>query len=206
MAIKVNDDVGNYFQTRKGLRQGDPASPILFNIVADMLATLIERAKSVGQITGVIPHLVEGGLSILQYADDTILFLDRDLEKARNLKLLLCAFEDLSGLKINLHKSELFCFGEAAETSQEYADIFGCQIGHFPMKYLGLPLSVKRLKRIHFQPLEDKIAAQLTPWMGKHVAAPGRMVLVKSVITAIAIYYMTALNLPVEVLKKIDAL
>uniref|UniRef100_A0A453EVM2 Reverse transcriptase zinc-binding domain-containing protein n=1 Tax=Aegilops tauschii subsp. strangulata TaxID=200361 RepID=A0A453EVM2_AEGTS len=67
-------------------------------------------------------------------------------------------------------------------------------------------MSVKRLKRIHFQPLEDKIAAQLTPWMGKHVAAPGRMVLVKSVITAIAIYYMTALNLPVEVLKKIDAL
>ena len=65
VAIKVNDDVGNYFQTRKGLRQGDPASPILFNIVADMLVTLIERAKLAGQITGVIPHLVEGGLSIL---------------------------------------------------------------------------------------------------------------------------------------------
>ena len=52
MAIKVNDDVGNYFQTRKGLRQGDPASPILFNIVADMLATLVERAKLDGQISG----------------------------------------------------------------------------------------------------------------------------------------------------------
>src|SRR3954468_1522562 len=67
VAIKVNDDVGNYFQTRKGLRQGDPASPILFNIVADMLATLVERAKLDGQISGVIPHLVEDGLSILQY-------------------------------------------------------------------------------------------------------------------------------------------
>ena len=119
VAIKVNDDIGNYFQTRKGLRQGDPASPILFNIVADMLVTLIERAKLAGQITGAIPHLVEGGLSILQYADDTILFLNHDLEKTRNLKLLLCDFEDLSGLKINFHKSELFCFGEAAETSQE---------------------------------------------------------------------------------------
>ena len=83
---------------------------------------------------------------------------------------------------------------------------FPAQRSTFPVKYLGLPLTVKRLKRIHFQPLEDKIAAQLTPWMGKHVAAPGRMVLVKSVITAIAIYYMTALNLPVEVVKKIDAL
>ena len=73
-----------------------------------MLATLVERAKLDGQISGVIPHLVEDGLSILQYADDTILFMDHDLDKARNLKLLLCAFEELSGLKINFHKSELF--------------------------------------------------------------------------------------------------
>ena len=65
LAIKVNDDVGNYFQTRKGLRQRDPASPILFNTVPDMLAILVERAKIAGQVTNVIPHLVEGGLSIL---------------------------------------------------------------------------------------------------------------------------------------------
>jgi hypothetical protein len=86
VAIKVNDDVGNYFQTKKGLRHVDPLSPVLFNIVADMLAVLIERAKSEGEIEGVIPHLVDGGLSVLQYVDDTILFMDHDIEKARNLK------------------------------------------------------------------------------------------------------------------------
>ena len=99
VAIKVNDDTGRYFQTKKGLRQGDPLSPILFNIVADMLAILIERAKTEGQIEGVIPHLVDGGLSILQYADDTILFMEHDIEKARNLKLILSAFEQLSVLR-----------------------------------------------------------------------------------------------------------
>ena len=78
-----------------------------------MLAVMIERAKVYGQIDGVVNHLVDGGLSILQYADDTILFMDHDLEKARNLKLILSAFEQLSGLKINFHKSELFCFGNA---------------------------------------------------------------------------------------------
>ena len=102
--IKINDQVGQHFQTKKGLRQGDPLSPILFNIVADMLAILINRAKVQGQIKGVIPHLIDDGLSILQYADDTILFMDHDLEKAINLKLLMCAFEQLSGLKINFHK------------------------------------------------------------------------------------------------------
>ena len=113
VAIKVNDDVGHYFQTKKGLRQGDLVSPMRFNIVADMLAVMIEGAKVDGQIDGVVSHLVDGGLSILQYADDTILLMDCDLEKARNMKLILSALEQLSGLKINFHKSELFCFGDA---------------------------------------------------------------------------------------------
>jgi hypothetical protein len=70
VAIKVNEDIGRYFQTKKGLRQGDSLSPLLFNLVADMLTLLIYRAKEDGQITGLIPHLVQDGLSILQY--DTI--------------------------------------------------------------------------------------------------------------------------------------
>lgn len=97
MNIKINDQLTNNFQTKKGLRQGDPLSPVLFNVIVDMLVTLINRAKGEGHIEGVIPHLLDDGLSILQYADDTILFMDHDLDKARNLKLILCAFEQLSG-------------------------------------------------------------------------------------------------------------
>jgi hypothetical protein len=118
VGIKINDEVGPYFQTRCGLRQGDPMSPILFNIVADMLALLINRAKADGQIRGVLPNLIDDGLSILQYADDTIIFIDHVPEQAKNLKLLLCAFEQLSGLKINFHKSEIFCYGIAKEMDE----------------------------------------------------------------------------------------
>jgi len=131
VGIKVNDEIGPYFQTKQGLRQGDPMSPILFNIVADMLALLINRAKADGQIRGVIPHLLDDGLSILQYVDDTIIFLDHDLEQAKNLKLLLCAFEHLSGLKINFHKSEIFCYGAAKEMEESYTDLFGCNAQGF---------------------------------------------------------------------------
>jgi hypothetical protein len=145
VAIKVNDDVGKYFQTKKGLRQGDPLSPMLFNIVADMLAIIIERAKADGLIEGVVPHLVDGGLSILQYADDTILFMEHDLVKATNLKLILSAFEKLSGLKINFHKSELFCFGEAIDDANLYAKLFGCGLGCFPIIYLGILIHHRRL-------------------------------------------------------------
>jgi hypothetical protein len=82
VAIKVNDDIGRYFQTLKGLRQGDPLSLMIFNIVADMLAIMIECDKNDFLIEGFIPHLVDGGLSILQYADDTIPFMEHDQEKA----------------------------------------------------------------------------------------------------------------------------
>jgi hypothetical protein len=51
MGIRVNDDICHYFETMKELHQGDPLSPMLINIVADMLAILIERAKEDGQVT-----------------------------------------------------------------------------------------------------------------------------------------------------------
>ena len=100
--IKVNDQPSSYFQTRKGLRQGDPMSPILFNIVVDMLAILIAKAKEVDQVEGVIPHLVQDGLSILQYADDTVIFMSHDLDKDVNMKLILSTFEQLFGAKNKL--------------------------------------------------------------------------------------------------------
>jgi hypothetical protein len=53
-------------------------SPILFNIVVDILAILIKRAKEDGQVDGLIPHLVEGGVSILQYADDTMILVEHN--------------------------------------------------------------------------------------------------------------------------------
>ena len=73
-----------------------------------MLAILINRAKDEGQVSGVVPHLVDGSLSILQYADDTILFMDHDIEKATNMKMLLCAFEQLSVLKLTFTRVKYF--------------------------------------------------------------------------------------------------
>ena len=74
---------------------------------------------------------MDGGLSILQYADDTVLFLQHDLAKAANLKLLLITFEQVSGLKINYHKSELFGFGMTEEEETLYLSLFRCQKAAF---------------------------------------------------------------------------
>ena len=59
--------------------------------------------------------------------------MENDIEEAKNMKLMLCAFEQLSGLKINFHKSELFCYGVAKELEAKYSQIFGCDMGPSPL-------------------------------------------------------------------------
>jgi len=143
--IKINDLIGQNFQILKGLRQGDPLSPIFFNIIIDIFDILINKAKYEGQVMGIVPHVIDGGLSILQYADNTILFMDHDIEKATNMKMLLCDFEQLSGPKINYHKSEIFCFGQAKELEQQYLQLFGHQSGKYPFRYLGISMHYRKL-------------------------------------------------------------
>jgi hypothetical protein len=121
-----------------------------------MLAILIERAKEEGQVTGVIPNLIENGLSILQYADDTIIFMDHNLEQSKNMKLLLSTFEQLSGLKINFRKSEMFCYGKAKDCSDVYSQIFGCESGSFPFRYLGIPMHHKKLLNRDWKEIEER--------------------------------------------------
>lgn len=75
--------------------------------------------------------------------------------KAKNLKLLLCAFEQLSGLKINFHKSELFCVGTVKDHEQEYREIFGCGLDTFPFRYLGIPMHHKRINSKDWRCIEE---------------------------------------------------
>jgi hypothetical protein len=87
-----------------------------------MLAILIAWAKEDGQIGTLAPHLVDGGIPIIQCEDDTKLFMEHDLAKAVNMKLIIvnmklimCFFEQLSDLKINFHKSKIFRFGKVKQ-------------------------------------------------------------------------------------------
>jgi hypothetical protein len=172
--------------------------------VVDMLAIMIERAKVDGQIEGLIPHLVDGGLSILQYADDTILFMEHDMEKAQNLKLILAAFEQLSGLKINFHKSELFCFGEAQDEANLYVDLFGCGQGHFPIRYLGIPIHHRRLTIVEWKIVEERLQKPLSSWKGKLMSLGGRLILINSVLTNMVLYMISFFLLPKGVLHRLD--
>jgi hypothetical protein len=87
--VKVNNHTGNYIKSYKGVRQGDPLSPILFNFVADSLARMVHKDQENCLINGLCDHITPSGIIILQYVDDTIMCIKNDLEKAMHLKLVL---------------------------------------------------------------------------------------------------------------------
>jgi hypothetical protein len=67
-------------------------------------------------------------------------------------------------------------------------------------------LSLTRLKRVQPQYLEDKVAGKLVPWFGKHASMAGRTVLVNVVLTSVVIYFITVLEIPLDVLRNIDSI
>lgn len=99
--------------------------------------------------------------------------MEHDLDQAKNMKLLLCAFEQVSGLKINFHKSELFCFGQAKESETQYTKLFGCKQGSLPFRYLGLPMHYRKLRNSDWKPIEERIERKLSSWKGKHMSVGG---------------------------------
>lgn len=71
------------------------------------------------------------------------------------MKLVFCLFEQLSGLKINSSKSELFCFERAKEEQENYRQLFGCGLGSLPFKYQGIPIHLRKLNNKECNCIED---------------------------------------------------
>ncbi|WVZ81400.1 hypothetical protein U9M48_028780 [Paspalum notatum var. saurae] len=136
-----------------------------------MPVLFINRAKENGQIQGLVPHLVEDGLSILKDTDDTIFFLEHNLEQVKNLNIILCSFEKFSRLKINFHTCDIFC----------YEEIFGCSVGCFPFRYLGIPMNHKMLQNKDWKVVEDHLQRKKNSWKGKLLSYGGVILLINSI-------------------------
>lgn len=161
---------------QNGLRQGDPSSQVLFNLVADMLAVFIARAKEDVQIQGLIPHLMDDGLSILQYADDTILYMEHNLEQAKNVNIILCAFGHLSSLKIKFHERMSFLLWWGKNLYGPIFIDFGCGMGQMAFKYLGIPMNHRKLNNKDWKAVEECFK-KMSSWKGKLLSHGGRLVL-----------------------------
>lgn len=89
------------------------------------------------------------------------------------LKIAFVSFERISGLSVNLAKSELVIAKDVDTLCQELAAHMGCVLGTFPLMYLGLPLSNKKLNRSAYLPLLNKFTNRLSGWAAKHLSITG---------------------------------
>ncbi|KHN30789.1 LINE-1 reverse transcriptase like, partial [Glycine soja] len=105
VSVLVNGSPSSEFVPQRGLRQGDPLSPLLFNIVAEGLNGLMTNAMEKRLFKGFLSGSNNVEISLLQYADDTIFFGETTMENVRVIKAILRTFELASGLKINFAKS-----------------------------------------------------------------------------------------------------
>uniref|UniRef100_A0A8I7B1C9 Reverse transcriptase domain-containing protein n=1 Tax=Hordeum vulgare subsp. vulgare TaxID=112509 RepID=A0A8I7B1C9_HORVV len=201
-AVLLNGKPGPWIACKKGLRQGDPTSPLLFIIVADVLQRLIHEASS----NGLLSHPIDSNIPcpVLQYADDTLIILQADIEQLHTLKSILLQFSNATGLVINFHKSTFAPIHVEPTLASALASILGCTVASFPQSYLGLPLSTHKLNIKDFFFIIDKIDRRLAGWRGVLLNIAGRAILVRVVLRALPIYAMTALWLPAGIVQEID--
>jgi hypothetical protein len=89
---------------------------------------------------------------------------------------------------------------------EEILDGFPASVNSFPCHYLGLPLHPKKLRKVDFMPLLDKVGEKLPHWKEKLMSKAARAQLVKSVLTSIVTYHTTIFKLPKWLVKKINKL
>jgi hypothetical protein len=141
---------------------------------------------------------------ISMYADDAAIFTNPIKSDLDAIKVILHIFGSASGLHINIHKSSIHPIRcQDLDLDQVLADFQGAR-GTFPCRYLGLQLHIRKLQKIHIQPLIERIGQRLPSWKGKWLNRAGRLTLITSVLSAMPTYHLTVFPLAAWARKKID--
>jgi len=164
----VNGSPTDEFPLERGLRQGDPLSPFLFLIVAEVINVLMKAVEGAHLFTGYgIGDEVEVRLTHLPFADDTLIIGEKSWLNVRTMRSVLILFEELSGLKVNFNKSMLTGVNIPATWLSEAAMMMNCRKGTIPFVYLGLPIGGDSRKLFFWKPVVDCIISRLSSWNNK---------------------------------------
>ena len=172
------------FPLKSGTRQGCPFSPLLFNIVLEVLATAIRAEKEIKGIQ------VGKEVKLSLFADDMILYIENPKDSTRKCLELINEYSKVAGYKINTHKSLAFLYTNNEKTEREIKETIPFTIATKRIKYLGIYLhkETKDLYIENYKTLVKEIKEDTNRWRNIPCSWIGRINIVKMSILLKAIY------------------
>jgi hypothetical protein len=201
--VLLNGVPGKTIHCRRGVRQRDPLSPLLFVLAADLLQSLVNEAFKRNLISLPLSTSYGQDYPIVQYTDDTLIIMPTIAKELFFFKCLLQSFIVSTRLKVNFSKFFIVPINVSEEKTNILAGTLGCQIGTMPFTYLDLPLGTTKLLVKDFMPILSRIEKRL---MGiiPFASYAGRLTLVNAILLALPTYHMCVLAMPVEIIDQIN--
>ena len=183
--ITLNGQKLEVFSLKSGTRQRCPFSPLLFNIVLEVLARAIRQEKEIKHI-----QLGKEEVKSSLFADDMIVYLEDPIVSAQNLLKLISIFSKVSGYKINVQKSEAFLYTNNRLKESQIQSELPFTIATKIIKYLGIQLTkdVKDLFKKIYKPLLEEVREDTNRWRNIPCSWLGRINIVKMAILPKVIY------------------
>jgi ribonuclease HI/exonuclease III len=204
-SIIINGSPSGFFSCSQGIRQGDPLSPILFILMAEAFSRPIKSQQVQGLWKGAPIANTNESVTHSFFADDT-LFGYASIQEARQIRRTLQAYTLASGQKVNQLKSKIYFFNTNSVLACKIQNILQFPVGKLPSTYLGIPFFVGANKAVYWNNIIERIKHKLAAWKVRWLSLSGRILLVKTVLTAIPNYFFAVLNAPASVISQIEKL
>ncbi|KAL2942962.1 hypothetical protein RDABS01_031310 [Bienertia sinuspersici] len=201
-SLMINGVPSPLVRPGRGLRQGDPLSPLLFTLCMEYFTRMMKRV-SMEEGYKFHPLCRRVGLNNLCFADDILMFSRGDMHTITLNLAGLKLFAQATGLEISAAKSEMFCAGVEKGMVDRIQALSGFKVGRLPFTYLGVPMSPKQIHPNDCEKLVDKMCAKIKVWSSRNLSYAGRLQLVNSVLLSICSYWCQIFLLPKSIIHKI---